>query len=67
VFAATIKLPSTSTLKGPVVGVTSLLVAVTNDPFKVSFDITFCTVTGVVADAIVVGPSFTASIDLKLL
>jgi hypothetical protein len=43
-----------------VIGVTSLLVAVTNDPFKVSFDVTFCTVTGVVADAIVVGPSFTA-------
>jgi hypothetical protein len=41
------------------------LVAVTNDPFKVSFDVTFCTVTGVVADAIVVGPSFTASIGFK--
>jgi hypothetical protein len=34
-------------------------------PFKVSFDVTFCTVTGVVADAIVVGPSFTASIGFK--
>jgi hypothetical protein len=49
-----------------VIGVTSL-VAVTNDPFNVSFDVTFCTVTGVVADAIVVGPSFTASIGFKLL
>jgi hypothetical protein len=67
VFAATIKLPSTSTLKGPVIGVTSLLVAVTNIHSFNLFDVTFCTVTGVVADAIVVGPSFIASMDLKLL
>jgi hypothetical protein len=50
-----------------VIGVTSLLVAVTNDPFKVSFDITFCTVTGVVADAIVVDRHLLHLLDLKLL
>ncbi len=66
VFAANIKLPSTSTLKGPsVTGVTSLLVAVTNEPFKVSFDVTFCMVIGVVPDATVVRPSSTASIEFK--
>jgi hypothetical protein len=64
VFAATIKLPSTSTLKA--VRWCYITISCCNEyPFKVSFDVTFCTVTGVVADAIVVGPSFTASIGFK--
>ncbi|MFV8379955.1 hypothetical protein [Flavobacterium sp. LB3R33] len=56
VFAANVKTPFASMLSGPVViGVTSVLSAVTATPFKVSFAVTFpivviaagtCTATG---------------------
>jgi hypothetical protein len=62
VFAANIKLPSTSTLKGPCgYWCYTTIISCNEYPFNPSFDVTFCTVNGVVADAITVGQSFTAS------
>ena len=62
-LAARVKLPSISTLNGPVViGVTSVLATVTTIVFKVSLSVTFNIILGVVAVATNVGPSFTASI-----
>ena len=44
------------------IGVTIALLVVTTVPFNVSFPVTFTTVTIVFAEAIVIGPSFTAII-----
>ena len=49
VFGANVNTPSASILNGPVViGVTSVLDAVTGTPFKVSFKVTFPTVVATV-------------------
>ena len=63
VLAANVKTPSESILNGPaVIGVTSVLAAVTATPFKVSFVVTFPIVVAVAPVCTVVGPSFIASI-----
>ena len=65
-FAARVTTPLASILNGPVViGVTSVLAAVTNCAFNVSLAVTFRTVVGVVPVLTVTGASFIASIGLE--
>ena len=66
VLAATLRLPSISTLIGPCVdGVTSVLAMVTNCPFRVSFPSTFPADVGRFDVATVTAGSFTASIAFE--
>ena len=63
-FGANVTTPVASILNGPVVtGVTSVLLAVTGTPFKVSFVVTLPTVVGTVVPGVWLGKvSATASI-----
>ena len=64
-LAAKVTSPLASIPNGPaVIGVTSVLTAVTATPFNVSFVVTLSIVVAAFVVATVVGPSFTASIVL---